>query len=142
MFTPRELTNWCLSLLRYNLPELKNDQGTDSLLQVWAYEACRIFQDRLVDDESRKQFANVLSGILQDEWRSGGIMSKLDGIFYITWVNSTASSSAGRLPAFGKTLECVKPDFIENLLVKAINRFSKSALRRLDSSTLGLLRLF
>jgi hypothetical protein len=39
---------------------------------------------------------------------------------YITW-NSTTS---GRLPPFGKTLECVRPDYIENLLVKAINRFS------------------
>jgi hypothetical protein len=40
---------------------------------------------------------------------------------YITW-NSTAS---GRLPPFGKVLEGVRPDYIENLLVKAINRFSK-----------------
>ena len=124
MFTPRELTNWCLSLLRYNLAELKNDASTDSLLQVWAYEACRIFQDRLVDDESRKTFMTLLTSVLQDEWRSGGLISKLDDCYYITWVNSTASSSAGRLPPFGKVLECVKPDFIENMLVKAINRFS------------------
>ena len=124
MFTPRELTNWCLSLFRYNLTELKNDSSTDSLLQVWASEACRIFQDRLVDDESRKTFIGLLTSVLQDEWRSGGLVAKLDDSYYITWVNATASSSAGRLPPFGKVLECVKPDFIENLLVKAINRFN------------------
>ncbi len=33
-------------------------------------------------------------------------------------------NSKGRLPPFGKVLQRVKPDFIENLLVKAINRFN------------------
>lgn len=42
--------------------------------------------------------------------------------YYVSWVNS---SGTARLPPFGKMLEGVKPDFIENSLVKAINRFSK-----------------
>ena len=46
--------------------------------------------------------------------------------FYITWGNSASTSGGGRLPPFGKILECVKADFIENLLVKAINRFSNN----------------
>ncbi len=79
LFTPRELTTWCLSLLRYNLAELKSDTTVESLLQVWAYEACRIFHDRLVDKDARKQFLSILSGILSDEWRANGIMNKLDG---------------------------------------------------------------
>jgi dynein heavy chain 2 len=127
LFTPRELTTWCLSLLRYNLTELKNDSSVDSLLQVWAYEAMRIFHDRLVDKDARKTFISILSSVLQDEWRVSGIMSKLDDYFYISWGDSSSalSSSAARLPPFGKVLEGVKSDYIENMLVKAINRFSK-----------------
>jgi len=79
LFTPRELTNWCLSLLRYNLVEIKNDSSVDSLLQIWAYEACRIFHDRLVDTDSRNTFLGILSSVLQEEWRSSGILSKLKG---------------------------------------------------------------
>ena len=82
LFTPRELTNWCLSLLRYNLSELKSDTSTDSILQVWAYEAQRIFQDRLVDKDARKTFTSILSGVLQDEWRANNILQKLNGIFF------------------------------------------------------------
>jgi dynein heavy chain 2 len=81
LFTPRELTNWCLSLLRYNLSELKSDSSVESVLQVWAYEACRIFQDRLVNKDSRKTFQSILSAVLSDEWRSGGVLQKLSGNF-------------------------------------------------------------
>lgn len=121
MFTPRELTNWCLSLFRYNLSELKSDTSVESVLQIWAYEGIRIFHDRLVDKDARKQFMSILKGVLQDEWRSDGILSKLSNFYYVSWVNSSGSA---RLPPFGKILEGVKPDFIENSLVKAINRFS------------------
>lgn len=123
LFTPRELTNWCLSLMRYNLSEIESDSSTEPLLQIWAYEACRIFQDRLVDQDAKRQFTSILSSVLQDEWRSAGLLQKLSDYYYITWATSI-SSAAGRLPPFGKVLQCVKPDFIENLLVKAINRFN------------------
>ena len=79
LFTPRELTTWCLSLLRYNLAELKRDPGVEAVLQVWAYEAMRIFHDRLVDKDSRKQFVAILDGVLQGEWRASGLMTKLEG---------------------------------------------------------------
>lgn len=124
LFTPRELTNWCLALIRYNLTEIQSDSSTEPLLQIWAYEACRIFQDRLVDSDAKKVFMSILSEVLQDEWRSVGIIKNLSEYYYITW-STTLGSSAGRLPPFGKVMQCVKPDFIENLLVKAINRFSK-----------------
>jgi dynein heavy chain 2 len=79
LFTPRELTNWCLSLLRYNLADIQSDSSTEPLLQIWSYEACRIFHDRLVDLESRKIFIGIMSSVLQDEWRTGNIMQKLNG---------------------------------------------------------------
>lgn len=99
------------------------------MLQIWAYEAFRIFHDRLVDKDARKQFTSIINGILQDEWRSGGVLAKLNDFFYVSWVNSAGGA---RLPPFGKTLEGVKPNFIEDCLVKAINRFSEFKLNFLN----------
>jgi hypothetical protein len=112
----------------------------DSLLQVWAYEAFRIFHDRLVDKDSRKQFHSIVSSVVKDEWRSDGVLAKLEDCFYVTWVNSIGSG--GRLPPFGKTLDGVKSDFIENILVKAINRFSKTFLVHLDLLFLNFIKIF
>ena len=41
-FTPKHLTEWCLSLVRYLLNE--DDKSPKSVLEAWAYEACRLFR--------------------------------------------------------------------------------------------------
>ncbi len=69
--------------MRYNLAEIQSDSSTEALLQIWSYEACRIFHDRLVDLESRKEFLNILSNVLQDEWRSGSIVQKLSRNYFL-----------------------------------------------------------
>jgi dynein heavy chain 2 len=79
VYTPRELTQWCLSLLRYNMSDLKDSNSLDGLLEIWAYEACRMFQDRLVDDEAKQTFDAILSNVLQDDWRTN-IASKIKGL--------------------------------------------------------------
>jgi hypothetical protein len=78
VYTPRELTHWCLSLLRYNLNDLKDSNSVDGLLEIWAYEACRLFQDRLVDDQAKQVFDTILSNTLQEDWRTN-ISSKIKG---------------------------------------------------------------
>ena len=47
LFTPREVTAWVVGLLRY-------DVATEPLLDIVAFEAQRIFRDRLVDAESSR----------------------------------------------------------------------------------------
>lgn len=42
VFSPRDLTRWVMQLLRYEV------ESEAAFLQAWAYEACRIFRDRLV----------------------------------------------------------------------------------------------
>lgn len=71
LFTPRELTNWCLSFMRYNLNDFKDNTSVEPLLEIWTYEAFRIFQDRLVDNEAREQFETIISNVLQEDWRTG-----------------------------------------------------------------------
>ena len=53
LFNPRDLTLWVLQLLRYIV-------SVDTFLDAWAYEANRIFRDRLVGAESQDQFDLML----------------------------------------------------------------------------------
>ncbi|GBG24746.1 Cytoplasmic dynein 2 heavy chain 1 [Hondaea fermentalgiana] len=59
-FTPRDLTAWVLGMLRYDDAEL---------LDVFAYEARRIFSDRLVDESSRMAFESILGNIMRKIWQ-------------------------------------------------------------------------
>ena len=54
LFNPRNLTLWVLQLLRYDIVSV------DTFLNAWAYEANRIFRDRLVGAESQGQFDLML----------------------------------------------------------------------------------
>ena len=65
LFTPRDLTNWTMGLLRYDLSD-------EELLDVWAYEAHRLFRDRLVDASSQGKFDAILNGILRTHWKHLG----------------------------------------------------------------------
>ena len=54
LFNPRDLTQWVLQLLRYEVVSI------DSFIEAWAYEATRIFRDRLVGDEAKNHFDAIL----------------------------------------------------------------------------------
>lgn len=56
LFTPRDLTNWIQGLLRYNLDSGSGDSSTQHLLEIWAYEARRLFRDRLVGKQGLDKF--------------------------------------------------------------------------------------
>jgi len=63
LFTPRDLTEWVHGLLRYNLSD-------ESLLDVVAYEAQRLFRDRLVSHDSCHKFDSMLVTIMKSHWRA------------------------------------------------------------------------
>lgn len=67
-FTPRDLTAWVVSLLRYNLAGGQRDSSPDAVMTVWAYEANRLFRDRLVGEETRTKFDNILVTIVRNDW--------------------------------------------------------------------------
>ncbi|CAK4090165.1 unnamed protein product [Aphanomyces euteiches] len=62
LFTPRDLTRWTFGLLRYDL-------SGEEVLDVLAYEARRLFRDRLVDADSKSKFDSALNTILKTQWR-------------------------------------------------------------------------
>ncbi|CAK9088100.1 Cytoplasmic dynein 2 heavy chain 1 (Dynein heavy chain isotype 1B) [Durusdinium trenchii] len=62
LFTPRDLTEWVLSLLNY-------DTRNEDLLDIFAYEANRIFRDRLVDADAKNRFDGILANVLRKDWQ-------------------------------------------------------------------------
>ena len=58
LFNPRDLTLWVLQLLRYDIVSV------DTFLDAWAYEANRIFRNRLVGAESQDQFDSMLQNAM------------------------------------------------------------------------------
>lgn len=81
LFTPRDLTAWVLGLLRY-------DTSTESLLDVFAHEAQRLFRDRIVSSDKEAKFDQLLFGALKRQWSYDPRHSKRD-------VGNEGSSESG-----------------------------------------------
>jgi dynein heavy chain 2 len=60
LFSPRHLTEWALGLLRYDL-------DNEPLLECWAHEARRLFEDKLVGVDQVK-FDALLRNVLRSDW--------------------------------------------------------------------------
>jgi len=88
LFTPRELSQWCFSLLRYDLASVP-------LLELWCYEAERIFGDRLVSEEARRKFRDLLYTIVRQQFQ---YEIKLDGVCY-TSLSALSLGSGGADPS-------------------------------------------
>lgn len=72
LFTPRDLTKWTLGLLRYDLAQ-------EALLDIWTYEARRLFRDRLVDASSQGKFDAIVNGLVRQLWKYS---PNLDDIYF------------------------------------------------------------
>eukprot|EP01105_Mastigella_eilhardi_P022238 TRINITY_DN5471_c0_g1_i1.p1 TRINITY_DN5471_c0_g1~~TRINITY_DN5471_c0_g1_i1.p1 ORF type:complete len:3987 (-),score=1077.90 TRINITY_DN5471_c0_g1_i1:1263-13184(-) len=90
IFTPRDLTNWTLGLLRYEYPE------SLEFFEVWKHEGCRIFKDRLVGEGSQRFFDTVVDTSLKTDWQMD---IDLKGQFFTT----LASETGRRNRKLGKT---------------------------------------
>ncbi|KAL8004079.1 putative AAA+ ATPase domain, dynein heavy chain region D6 P-loop domain-containing protein [Plasmopara halstedii] len=62
LFTPRDLTKWVFALTRYDLEH-------ENVLDVLAYEARRLFRDRLVDHDAKAKFDGILNSVWKQQWR-------------------------------------------------------------------------
>ena len=67
-FTPRDLTAWVVGLLRYNLAGGQRDSSPETVMTIWAYEANRLFRDRLVSEDTCTKFDNILVTIIRNDW--------------------------------------------------------------------------
>uniref|UniRef100_A0A3P9QAB0 Cytoplasmic dynein 2 heavy chain 1 n=1 Tax=Poecilia reticulata TaxID=8081 RepID=A0A3P9QAB0_POERE len=125
LFTPCILTEWVLSLLRYDLTAAQSNL-TDSVLEVVAYEGRRLFRDRLVSSKDIHNFDNILSSIIQGEWGSAALDNMSDG-FYVTWGSSEGPVMAPgqALPPHGKQLGCLGSADLKQVILKGVTLYSR-----------------
>uniref|UniRef100_A0A3Q3WZD5 Cytoplasmic dynein 2 heavy chain 1 n=1 Tax=Mola mola TaxID=94237 RepID=A0A3Q3WZD5_MOLML len=131
LFTPCILTEWVLSLLRYDLTAAQSNV-TDSVLEVVAYEARRLFRDRLVSPKDLHNFENILSSIVQGEWGSDALDNMTDG-FYVTWgAPEGAVMAPGQcLPPHGKLLGRLDSADLKQVIQQGVVLYSRDN-RELD----------
>ncbi|KAJ3309792.1 Cytoplasmic dynein 2 heavy chain 1 [Boothiomyces sp. JEL0838] len=70
-FTPRDISRILLSLVRY----VYSGNDEKEIIDILAYEAQRLFQDRLVGTEARQKFQSSLYSILRTDWNYEGSLS-------------------------------------------------------------------
>ncbi|KAG7470921.1 hypothetical protein MATL_G00119020 [Megalops atlanticus] len=100
LFTPCVLTQWVLSLLRYDLTSGKSQNPTDGVLEAVAYEARRLFRDRIVTTKDLNAFDNILQSVIRGDWGSD-VLENMSDTFYVTW---GAAHEAGAVMAPGQSL--------------------------------------
>uniref|UniRef100_A0A803YLT1 Cytoplasmic dynein 2 heavy chain 1 n=2 Tax=Meleagris gallopavo TaxID=9103 RepID=A0A803YLT1_MELGA len=117
LFTPCILTQWVLGLFRYNLSGGPSKQTADHVLEIVAYEACRLFRDKIVGMKDLHVFDNILMKVFESDWGSD-VLDNMEDIFYVTWgACQEAFTTPGQaLPPHGKPLgKLNSTDFIDTI---------------------------
>ncbi|XP_054724974.1 LOW QUALITY PROTEIN: cytoplasmic dynein 2 heavy chain 1-like [Uloborus diversus] len=118
-FTPVDLTRWVMSLFRHPLSQ-EGDSTPDApegLLRAWAYEAARIFRDRLINQEARNKFEALIFSILRKDW--GVSIGNVNDVYYVT-----GGSLSGDKNGFGRSLEKLTSEEWMLTVEKNINFYS------------------
>uniref|UniRef100_A0A665UBA6 Dynein cytoplasmic 2 heavy chain 1 n=1 Tax=Echeneis naucrates TaxID=173247 RepID=A0A665UBA6_ECHNA len=108
------------------------EQVLDSVLEVVAYEARRLFRDRLVSSKDLHTFDNILSSIIHEDWGSDVTNNMTDG-FYVTWGASEGAVTAPgqSLPPHGKQLGRLDSADLKQVIQKGVVLYSRDN-RELD----------
>ncbi|KAI3649338.1 hypothetical protein MP228_005807, partial [Amoeboaphelidium protococcarum] len=94
IYSPRELTRWIRGLNEF-VKQIE-DCLPEDLVQLWFYEAQRLFQDRLVESQERQEFGQHLVSLTQqifDVDLSSVLVDK--PLLFSTWMNRTLSRVDG-----------------------------------------------
>ena len=128
------MTRWALSFLRYDFSS-RNDASADGVLEVWAYEALRLFRDRLVGQEAENKFDQLLEKILRADWSSnalGALRGKRpeenrlefslwsSDSFFVSWVST---STRRALPPAGRVLSRLNGKDLTPFIERGIARY-------------------
>ncbi|XP_051782842.1 cytoplasmic dynein 2 heavy chain 1 isoform X2 [Erpetoichthys calabaricus] len=133
LFTPYVLTQWVLSLFRYDLTEGATHNSADLVLEVVAYEACRLFRDRIVSTKDINTFDNILSSVIRGDWGSD-ILDNMTDSYYVTWgahEPGTIIAPGQPLPPHGKPLGRLSTADLTEVIRKGIIQYGRDN-RELD----------
>ena len=130
-FTPKHLTEWCLGMVRYLI--FDGDKSPKNVLEAWSYEACRLFRDKLSNEDAQQKFDMILKGILQADWNSGA-SENIMNTYFVTMGDSNFSAGSP-MPVFGRKLGHLNPADWETMVDKGSVVFSREN-RDLDDAIL------
>ncbi|XP_075448514.1 cytoplasmic dynein 2 heavy chain 1 isoform X2 [Ascaphus truei] len=128
LFTPCILTQWVLGLFRYDLAAGTSKQSQDYVLEIVAYEARRLFRDRIVTAKELNVFDNILMSVLQEDWGLE-VLDNLADFFYVTWgalLESGARLAPGQsLPPHGRPLGRLNSTDLKDVIKKGAIQYSR-----------------
>ncbi|KAJ2355534.1 dynein heavy chain, partial [Coemansia sp. RSA 2618] len=85
VYSPRELTRWTRGIYEALAP--LETLSVEGLIRVWAHEALRLFQDRLVDDAARRWTDEAIDAAAQTHFPTADLGSALERpILFSTWL--------------------------------------------------------
>uniref|UniRef100_A0A158PNV8 Cytoplasmic dynein 2 heavy chain 1 (inferred by orthology to a C. elegans protein) n=1 Tax=Anisakis simplex TaxID=6269 RepID=A0A158PNV8_ANISI len=118
IFTPRDVTDWCLALMRYDikgsfLKLLSVEISGENILKCLLYEGERIFRDRLVNSNHTQRFDEIVIDVTSTS------ISCNDGSVYIT----SSGAFNPHTSMTGKRLSMVPRKEYTKQLQTAINRY-------------------
>ncbi|XP_037796301.1 LOW QUALITY PROTEIN: cytoplasmic dynein 2 heavy chain 1-like [Penaeus monodon] len=121
LFTPRDLTRWVLGLLRYKIDA--EDAALQPLLEVWLYEACRMFRDKLAEDEDIQKFDALILSTLHSDW-GVDLREHITDSYYVTSGAGVVAPGAP-LPVHGYKLGFMSNEDWTHLVERAVLQFSR-----------------
>ena len=86
VYSPRELTRWVRGV--YEAIRPLEQLSLEGLVRIWAHEALRLFQDRLVEESERSWTAQTIREIAQETFPSANLDVALQGpILFSNWLS-------------------------------------------------------
>lgn len=95
-------------------------------MEMWAYEARRLFRDRLVGQKSQDQFDDILSSVVRSDWSTD--LSSLDhegGAMYVTWGSAHKQDVVSN--PFGRPLGRLSSADMEEIVAQGVVAYGKRA---------------
>ncbi|NXA12552.1 DYHC2 protein, partial [Sapayoa aenigma] len=126
LFTPCVLTQWVLGLFRYDLAGGSLIQTADYVLEIVAYEARRLFRDRIVGTKELHVFDNVLVKVFQGDWGSD-VLDNMADTFYVTWgaCQEAFITTGQALPPHGRPLGKLNSTDLKDIIQKGIIHYGR-----------------
>ncbi|XP_032878557.1 cytoplasmic dynein 2 heavy chain 1 isoform X2 [Amblyraja radiata] len=128
LFTPCILTQWVLGLFRYDLAGDGSQQSADHVLEVVAYEAHRLFRDRIVGSKNLLIFDNILISVIRGDWGSD-LLDNMKDSFYVTWGAwhdaGSVTAPDQPLPPYGKMLGKLNSSDLKDVIQKGIVQYGR-----------------
>ncbi|XP_009895076.2 cytoplasmic dynein 2 heavy chain 1 [Dryobates pubescens] len=126
LFTPCILTQWVLGLFRYDLAAGSSTQTADYVLEIVAYEAHRLFRDKIVGRKELHIFDNILMKVFQDDLGSD-VLDNMADTFYVTWgaCQEAFITSGQALPPHGRPLGRLNSTDLKDIIQKGIIHYGR-----------------